>query len=176
MNDIYTERAWPYLLRKYPKLNDLCMEYGIRTPQGAKVFRDEHKFDLDNKSAFELSTLLYAINFNECFFHEAVINKLNESYEVGAYDDSNISLELLISELEEVYSYFKEYCYEIGVVISTTPYDELLRSFTNLLILKEGYEDIYIKYFNRRLIDDGYELNIPDIEVSKAKRLIKTDK
>lgn len=176
MNDIYTEKAWPYLLEKYPRLNDLCMIFGIRTPQGAKTFKDEHKYDAYYPLAQELSTLLYAINFNECFFHEEVIHRAKESYAIGEYGDYQVRLDLLLSDLEQIYKYFKEICDSRHIVIDNTNYDELLNIYKECIILKEGYEDLYIKFFNRRLKEDGYPLIIPDLEITKAKRLTLNNK
>ena len=173
MADIYREDAWPYLLDKYPRLNDLCNILDIKCALDAREFRNNYRHNITNALARELYILLESINFAECFFHEELVERMVESYNVGEYGDTYIDMGLLYSDLVSTYEDFLRLCDKRQVDLNNTSYNELLKIFNECLILKEGCQEPYIKYFNRRLAEDGYITDIPEINGISRTRTIQ---
>lgn len=89
--------------------------------------------------------------------HEELFSRAKESLEVDEYGDAMIHMKFLIDIFDDAYKYFLKICNESDIDIKHANYDTLYKIFIDCLIVKDEYIKPYINYFNKRLIDNGYE-------------------
>ena len=152
-------------------LKEMCNKLNLTTAQDVKNFlKNTPKESKDRRNLF---TCLSAIEFAEGFSSLA-LQKGREAMTVGAFDDMEVSADLMLAMFYRKIENLKEYLDKKNIDFDTLPFDEKFKEFQKTLILEDetvgmGFSQMFLRLYSK----EGKKKKIGDKQNNSSTHEIK---
>ncbi len=135
----------------HENLKEMCEKLNLTTAQDVRDFLENTP--KESKERRELFTCLSAIEFAEKFSSFALL-KGREAMTVGAYDDMEVSADLMLAMFYRKINNLKEYLDKKNIDFDTLSFDEKFNEFQKTLILEDetigiGFSQMFLRLYSK---------------------------